>query len=171
MLLLLNFIDLPALITGNEDYSVLTRWEAWRILFEIIQVNPFLGLGPSNYYWYTELFPILGYSVAFNSHNNYIDIVAQIGVFGLIFFLWFFWELGKTASSMLPGLEEGFDRAYVIGAIGGIAGMLVAGMLGDWLIPFVYNVGLVGFRSTVFGWIFLGGWLPSNKSTNKNPGP
>jgi O-antigen ligase len=157
LLLLLNFIDLPALITGNEDYSVLTRWEAWRILWEIIQVNPFLGLGPSNYYWYTELFPILGYAVAFNSHNNYIDIVAQIGVFGLVFFLWFFWELTKTAFRMLSQAAEGFDRAYVIGAIGGIAGMLVAGMLGDWLIPFVYNVGLVGFRSSVFGWMFLGG--------------
>lgn len=157
LLLLLNFIDLPALITGNEDYSVLTRWEAWRILLEIIQVNPFLGLGPSNYYWYTELFPILGYSVAFNSHNNYIDIVAQIGIFGLIFFLWFFWEITKTAFAMLPRALEGFDRAYVIGVMGGIAGMLVAGMLGDWLIPFVYNVGLVGFRSTVFGWLFLGG--------------
>jgi hypothetical protein len=35
--------------------------------------------------------------------------------------------------------------------------MLVAGMLGDWVIPFVYNVGLSGFRASVLGWIFLGG--------------
>ncbi len=31
----------------------------------------------------------------FNSHNNYVDIVAQIGLLGLAAFLWFFWEAGK----------------------------------------------------------------------------
>jgi hypothetical protein len=35
--------------------------------------------------------------------------------------------------------------------------MLIAGMLGDWVLPFVYNVGLRGFRTSVLGWIFLGG--------------
>ena len=51
----------------------------------------------------------------------------------------------------------GFSNAYVVGAMGGLVGMLIAGMLGDWVIPFVYNVGLKGFRASVLGWIFLGG--------------
>jgi hypothetical protein len=157
LVILLNFVNIPGLVTGDENYSVLTRVEAWRILLEIIKVNPFLGLGPSNYYWYTPLFPILGYSVSFNSHNNFIDIVAQIGIFGLFFFLWFFWELTKTGFRLLKTAPEGFEHAYVIGAIAGIAGTLVSAFLGDWVIPFVYNVGFVGFRSSVFGWIFLGG--------------
>jgi hypothetical protein len=157
LLILFNYVNIPGLVTGNEDYSVITRVEAWRILLEIIKVNPFLGLGPSNYYWYTPLFPILGYSVSFNSHNNFIDIVAQIGIFGLFFFLWFFWELTKTGWRLLKTAPEGFEHAYVIGALAGIAGTMVSAMLGDWVIPFVYNVGFVGFRSSVFGWIFLGG--------------
>lgn len=45
----------------------------------------------------------------------------------------------------------------MIGALGGLAGTLMSGMLGDWFLPFVYNVGLVGFRSSVFAWLFLGG--------------
>ena len=52
---------------------------------------------------------------------------------------------------------SGFSNAYVVGAMGGLVGMLIAGMLGDWVIPFVYNVGLKGFRASVLGWIFLGG--------------
>ena len=40
---------------------------------------------------------------------------------------------------------------------GGLAGMVVAGMLGDWVLPFFYNVGLNGFRSSMIGWLFLGG--------------
>jgi hypothetical protein len=103
------------------------------------------------------LFPILGYSVVFNSHNNYIDILAQIGIFGLVFFMWWLWEIGKVGLRLLPRAPEGFERAYVIGALCGLAGTLVAAFLGDWVIPFVYNVGLIGFRSAVFGWLFLGG--------------
>ncbi len=171
MILLLNFVDIPGLVTGNEDYSVLTRSEAWKIMFEIIKVNPFLGLGPANYYWYTPLFPILGYAVEFNSHNNFIDIVAQIGVFGLLFFLWFFWKITLIGLRLIKTAPAGFERAYAIGAVGGIAGMLTAGMLGDWLIPFVYNVGLVGFRSSVFGWLFLGGLVALDQITSRDSSP
>jgi hypothetical protein len=30
-------------------------------------------------------------------------------------------------------------------------------MLGDWVLPFIYNVGLNGMRASLLGWIFLGG--------------
>ena len=44
-------------------------------------------------------------------------------------------------------------------ALGGFAGMFTAAMLGDWVLPFVYNVGFLGFKSSVFGWLFLGGLI------------
>jgi hypothetical protein len=30
-------------------------------------------------------------------------------------------------------------------------------MLGDWILPFVYNVGMRGFSTSMMGWFFLGG--------------
>ncbi len=39
----------------------------------------------------------------------------------------------------------------------GLAGTLAAGMLADWVLPFVYNIGLTGFRASALGWLFLGG--------------
>ena len=59
-----------------------------------------------------------------------------------------------------------------------MVGTLFAGMLGDWFLPFVYNVGMRGFRTSVLGWIFLGGVvvieqlvakgkLSTQKDTNK----
>jgi len=47
----------------------------------------------------------------------------------------------------------------VYGALGGLSGMLTAAMLGDWVLPFVYNVGLKGLRASVIGWLFLGGLI------------
>jgi O-antigen ligase len=147
------------MMAGDNPFSLTTRLAAWRILWEIIKVNPILGLGPANYYWYTPLFPIMGFSLQFNSHNNYVDLVAQTGLLGLACFLWIAWELGWLGLTLKESAPEGFAKAYVYGAIGGLAGTLVAGMLGDWVIPFVYNIGFDGFQASMLGWIFLGGLI------------
>jgi hypothetical protein len=144
---------------GDNSYSIITRVEAWRILVEIIKVSPLLGVGMANYYWYTSMFRILGYQIQFNSHNNYIDIIAQTGLVGVTIFIWFLWEVWRVGWRTLSKAPEGFARAYVIAAIGGLAGTAFAGLLGDWVIPFVYNVGLNGYRMSVFAWVFLGGLL------------
>lgn len=149
--------SISGLVMGNEQYSLMTRVEAWRILGEIISINPILGTGFSNYYHYTPLFPILGYAVRFNSHNNYIDLIAQTGLLGLAAYLWFVLAVGWLAWRLRHRVAPGFSRAYVYSCIGGLAGMLVAGMLGDWVLPFIYNIGIDGFRASVLGWLFLGG--------------
>jgi O-antigen ligase len=143
---------------GDNDYSLSTRIEAAEIMLNIIQQsNPLLGLGPANYYWYTPMFPIRGYAVSFNSHNQYIDLLAQTGIIGLLCFVWFAVALGWVGWRLRTRAPEGFARAYVYGALGGLAGTLVAGGLGDWVLPFVYNVGFQGFRASVIGWLFMGG--------------
>ncbi len=143
---------------GDNSYSSLTRLEAWRIVGEIVKVNPILGVGPANYRSYTALFPILGWFVEFNSHNNYVDIIAQTGLVGMACLLWFFREIGKVAwRTRLRVKPYTFEYAYVVGSIAGLVGTIVSGMLGDWVIPFVYNIGVTGVRSSMFAWLFLGG--------------
>lgn len=144
-------------LISSDQYSYETRLEALIIIAQIIKVSPILGLGPANYYWYTPLFPIRGYAVQFNSHNQYVDLVAQTGLLGLIAFLWIMFEIGNLGLRLRKSAPEGFAVAYVFSALGGLAGMLTAAILGDWVIPFVYNIGFTGFRSSLFGWLFLGG--------------
>jgi O-Antigen ligase len=144
-------------VVSSEEYSVSTRFDAWSILAQIIKINPVLGLGFANYYWYTPLFHIRGYEVSFNSHNNYLDIVAQTGFVGLVCFLLFLWQVGWLGWRLREQAPAGFAQAYVYGALGGLVGMVVVGMMGDWVLPFFYNIGLSGFRSSMLGWLFLGG--------------
>jgi hypothetical protein len=47
--------------------------------------------------------------------------------------------------------------------------MLVAAYMGDWVLPFVYNVGLNGFRASVLAWMFLGGLVVLEKTYVMKP--
>ncbi len=166
LLALIGIIPAIQVVSGaiaSDSYSVSTRVEAWLILKEIVLVSPILGMGFANYFWYTPLFPIRGFAVQFNSHNNYVDIVAQTGVLGLMCFVWFFIELAFLGLRLRDRVPPGFPRAFVYGAGGGLVATAVAGMLGDWVLPFVYNIGFNGVRTGIYAWIFLGGLVVLEK--------
>jgi len=155
-----KFQAVASLVMEDNRVSYDVRLSVWRTLFQnVIKVNPMLGLGPANYYWYMLLFPFLGGYRVYNSHNQYVDLLARTGILGLFFYLWFFGEMLYLAWRMRTKLGDGFARAYVYGVFGGVLGTLAAGMLGDWVLPFVYNIGLAGFRASVLGWLFMGGLL------------
>jgi hypothetical protein len=148
---------------STDAYSYVTRMEAWALIFKLSLVNPILGLGFGNYYHYTPLVAISGYHVSFNAHSQYLDILAQTGIIGVLTFAWVFWEIGKLGWRLHDRAPEGFARAYVYGALGGLVAMLAAGALVDWVLPFVYNIGMDGFRSSILGWMFLGGLVVINR--------
>jgi O-antigen ligase len=144
---------------GTDEYSWGTRLDAWFIVTEIVRASPLFGLGFANYYWYTPIFRIRGYAVRFNSHSQYVDLLAETGIVGLLIYFWFFAEVAKVGLNLRDRVPEGFARAYVYGALGGLVGTIFAGFLVDWVLPFVYNIGLTGFRASVVGWLFLGGLI------------
>ncbi|MFV2044122.1 MAG: O-antigen ligase family protein [Anaerolineales bacterium] len=156
VILALNYREFIDFLLINEDYSILTRWEAWRIILDMIRTSPILGFGPANYRAYTPNFPILGWSVPFSSHNQYVDILAQTGLLGLVAFIWFAWAVGRIGWRLRALAPMGFERAFVLGSLGGLAGTLASGMFADWVLPFVYNITLSGMRSSVLAWLFLG---------------
>lgn len=163
--ILLNWALVSSQVMGGDNvYSLDTRVEAWVVLAKIIMVNPITGFGPANYYWYTHLHNILGYFVPFNSHNNYVDIIAQAGIIGLGFYFWFMFEVGRLGYSIYLKLPEGFAKVFALGCLGGLAGVLVGGMFGDWVLPFVYNVRLAGFRASMLPWLFFGGLVVIERS-------
>lgn len=163
--LFIVFIPVAIIITvylaldliASDEYSWSTRIDAWRIVLDISRESPLFGLGFSNYYWYTPLFPIRGWYVNFNSHSQFVDLIAQVGILGLICFIWIFFEVGKLSWRILTQLSDGFARSYAYGVLAGAVGTLMAAFLVDWVLPFVYNIGLNGFRASILPWIFFGG--------------
>ncbi len=144
-------------LISTDQYSWDTRIDAWLVVLDISRTSPLFGLGFANYYWYASLFNLRGYYLQFNSHSQYVDIIAQTGIAGLLSFLWILFEIGLLAWFLKDKLKDGFSRAYIYCMIGGLAGVVVAAFLVDWVLPFAYNIGLEGFRASILPWIFFGG--------------
>lgn len=150
-----------------EQYSANSRAATLPILFALINANPILGLGPANYYHYTPMLPILGWYVKFNSHNNYMDILAQFGLLGMVTFGWLSYTLMKVIWRLRTRVQDGFSLGFVNAGFAALIATLVSGVLGDWFLPFVYNIGTRGFRSSILAWIFVGGLLALDIITRK----
>jgi hypothetical protein len=52
-----------------------------------------------------------------------------------------------------------FEQGFIYAVCGGLIGTLVAGMFGDWVLPFVYNISMEDFRASMLAWIFFGAAL------------
>ena len=172
-LLLVTVLVIIALVVPSLFYSKVwleakrggSFWRPvlWRTVIEMALTNPLLGLGPANYYYYFASHYRYVYDLGFAigksivSHNNYVDIFAQTGLIGLGLFAWFMVEVGRLGWRLRNRFQGGFAQGYVHAALGGVAGILAACWLADWFLPFVYNIGIAGFRHSVFSWLFLGG--------------
>ena len=157
-------------LIATDQYSWGTRVDAWLVVLDISRVNPIIGLGFSNYYWYAKVFSIRGYLIKFNSHSQFVDIIAQTGILGLFCFLWILFEIGRLAWKLMNQLPDGFAKGYSYGVFAGVLGSLMAAFLVDWLLPFAYNIGLDGVRASILPWIFFGGLISVEQiyCANKN---
>lgn len=157
-------------LIATDEYSWGTRLDAWLIVLDISRTSPIIGLGFANYYWYAKIFSIRGYFIRFNSHSQFVDIIAQTGILGLALFLWLLFEMGRLAWKLMNQLPEGFEKGYAHGIFAGVFGSIMAAFLVDWLLPFAYNIGLDGVRASVLPWIFFGGLIAVEQMYLKKQG-
>lgn len=124
--------------------------------------NPITGLGPAAYRLYAGVEPLRygrAYWVApqISSHNNYVDLFSHVGLVGLALVGWFATEVARLGLRLRAHFRRGFAAGYVNGTLAVGAGALVLMLLVDTILPFVYNYGFRGFKSSVLVWLFLGG--------------
>ena len=86
-----------------------------------------------------------------------MDLFAHGGLLGLGLFLWFAYELGRLGWRLGTRYRVGFLGGYVNSMVALGAGSLILMLLADWILPFIYNIGLPGFQASVLVWLFLGG--------------
>lgn len=144
-----------AVIQSQLDEGSDSRLQIWAQAWELLSQYPLLGTGPAGYAaYYFVLFRDSAASLS--THSNYIDIAAETGIIGLLAFLWLLAAMGLAVWRACRRWRDGFAGGFAAGVAGGFIGAVVAMGLGDWVIPFVYNQGIDGFRYTVHTWIYVG---------------
>jgi len=139
----------------ESQVSGLTRLAAYKVNWRVTGKHLLFGTGPAGYAsYYMSYFP----AEAMASHSNYVDLIAQTGIVGTFFYLWFFsaqaWS-GYRMRRELRGRGD-FAESLAVAVLAGTAGCIVAMALGDWLLPFAYTQGIIGFDLAMFNWLFMG---------------
>jgi O-antigen ligase len=135
-----------------------TRTAAWEVNWRVTGKHLLFGTGPGGYAtYYMSYFP----HDAMATHSNYIDIIAQTGIFGLLFSVMFFLILAWLGYKLCLRLKQRNDFAEGLAnaAFAGTIGCIVAMAFGDWLFPFAYTQTIAGFDFIVYSWLFMGSIL------------
>ncbi|MBI5302403.1 MAG: O-antigen ligase family protein [Chloroflexi bacterium] len=133
-----------------------TRLYRWQTLFEqpFVWNHWLLGMGPAGYARYFMTYIPTN---AMSTHSNYIDILLQLGILGMVILLWLLGTLAWIAFKLQRiSIRDPFVAAFARSTLAMPIVVLLAMFLGDWFTPFVYNQGLIGFSWTINSWIFLG---------------
>ncbi len=139
------------------------RFGIWQtIIFDLTltKANIFFGAGPASYIkFYETYYPNADVIL---SHNNYVDIFAELGLVGFGIFMWMLFGMFRTGWEQRKQMPSEFLNGFNYGVLGGFVGICFAMGLGDWFIPFVYNIGVAGFDFAAYGWLLCGAMLALN---------
>lgn len=144
------------IVVGEEDEGSGTgRIGLWEMNLAIVKNHFLLGVGPAGYAVYNMSYHPQD---ARSTHNNYFDILAQTGVLGSAAFIWLiasFLRTGIQSRRLLQGRRD-FSEAFANACLAGVFSIIVAMMLGDWVLPFAYNQTITGFDNACYSWILMG---------------
>ena len=111
------------------DKSAGNRIIIWKGAIEMIKAKPMFGFGYGTFPY------IIGYFIPamkdVDAHNTYLIIAAEMGIPALLIFLLILFMLIKNAVWLLKRTKERYFKAFAVGILGNIFGLLLANMFGS----------------------------------------
>jgi hypothetical protein len=155
-------------LADEKDESGYTRLNAWALNWSITSKHILFGTGPGGYAAY-----LMSYYPrrAMATHSNYVDIIAQVGIVGTFFYLWFFAKISRLGYNLSRRLRGRFDFAEAMAnvAFAGTIGCVISMFFGDWLIPFPYTQSIGSFDYINYSWILMGVTLVLDRLIKTDP--
>ncbi|MBP9855446.1 MAG: O-antigen ligase family protein [Candidatus Omnitrophica bacterium] len=106
----------------NALFNVSDRDNNWREALGMIKKNPVFGVGLNNY---TLVATLEKFRRPEYPHNCYLQITAEMGIVGLIAFIWVLWTLYKVSLIYLRQLKDSLNYHLLLGAMVGLGAFLV----------------------------------------------
>lgn len=117
------YIGLSELFSGITSQHRIRMWTAgWRMFID----RPLLGQGLNTFMANYAKFKVPDQTVGtWYAHNCYLQIAAEIGIFGLLSFLWMMARMAITSIKSWKLIEDGFLRYIYLGLFCGIVSFLM----------------------------------------------
>jgi tetratricopeptide (TPR) repeat protein len=117
-------------VSAHDPYAY-TRFEIWENSLHRIADHPWgVGLGMYKYSSFQYRFPIDNTIVRYgkraeSAHNEYLQMAVELGVGGLVLFLFGIGVWGWEAKKALAGALPRWDKGAVVGLCGGVLAIFV----------------------------------------------
>jgi putative inorganic carbon (hco3(-)) transporter len=111
-------IDIRTVEVDDNNWSVVERMAHWDAAWQMFSAHPWLGIGVGNYALAYPAYSLPRWSDPLgHAHNYLLNAMAEIGLIGLLTYL-FFW--GSVLVWILSGLREaqGYRRGLLLAALG-----------------------------------------------------
>ena len=112
---------------------------------------PVFGVGPGNSWPYMHR-----YSVIDTPHNQYANVLLELGAIGLLAFGVFVGGAIAFTYRAWRRSRSAEHRVLLLGALGGLCGLAAGSVVGDFIIHSIRNDGLALFSQYYPQWIILG---------------
>jgi len=118
---------------GTQSSSNMFRILTWRGTVDMASNHPWLGIGPGAFKYIYPKYAVAGYVEA--AHQNYLQMFAELGMFGGIAFIWLLAAVLLTGARAMNVSTSFRQRIIAIGSISSITAFMVHSLLDyDWYI-------------------------------------
>jgi hypothetical protein len=117
---------------GGLDPGAESRVNTWHTILHIVQDHAIEGIGfESLHYVLPQAGEELGLHVKDSSHNSFLRLLAETGIFGVGLFLFLFLRIFALAESAIRLSRDRFDRQLGVGLSAATLALIVSCAFGD----------------------------------------
>jgi O-antigen ligase len=112
---------------GGKEQSIVERFELWKRALDVIEAKPWTGTGINTYnvahekYDEKKNWRVRGYY----AHNGYLQLAAEIGLPGILCFLWFLFMFFKRSLQALHRVRGSPEEFIQLGYLTGLLAFLI----------------------------------------------
>jgi O-antigen ligase len=129
------------------------RLKIWADAITIWQKSPYLGIGAGNYQFFDRIY---GTDKAGLAHNQYLEMLAEMGVQGLLCLLWILAVFGVKAWNSFKEAKTQLSKSVTLAFIGFYVCFLFGGFFTGILLPSAAaGGGTAGFIEASYRWLFF----------------
>lgn len=111
--------------TGSLEISASSRVDLWKDALTLFSQNPLLGTG-LNSYKYLHRSDVLS-----DTHNYFITVLVETGIFGLLLLLWLFVKCMQLGISLFRSAQDSFLSSLGLGFAALMVCAIVVNFFGD----------------------------------------